>query len=63
MTDRDVRRETADEIASALEDRADRATAASKGLTGEQFWACVGLARGLKLAADRAAQIGRKEPT
>jgi hypothetical protein len=63
VTDRDIRRETADEIASALEDRADQITARSKGLTGDEFWVHVGLARGFKLAADKAAQIGRKEPS
>ena len=60
-TDRDLRREVADEIASVLETRADEITTRSKGLRGDEFWVHVGLARGYHLAAEKAAQIGRKE--
>lgn len=60
MSDQDIRREMADEIASALESRADEITVRSKGLSGEELWLHVGLARGFKQAADMAARIGRK---
>jgi hypothetical protein len=63
VTDRDVRRETADEIAAALEDRSDQITARSKGLQGDEFWVHVGLARGFKQAAEVAAKLGRKDPS
>lgn len=61
MTDRDARREMADEIASALETRADLISTRSKGVGGDEFWVHVGLARGFKLAAEVAAKMGRAD--
>ena len=63
MTDRDVRRETADEIASALDDRSDHITSRSKGLEDGEFWLYVGMARGFKQAAEIATKLGRKDPS
>lgn len=62
MTDRDVRRDTADEIASLLETRSEQVTAHSKGLRGDEFWLAVGMARGLSQAAVLAAKTGRRDP-
>ena len=62
MSDRDVRRETADEIASALETRMEAVTAHGKGLRGEEFWLHAGMVRGLKQASELATKIGRRDP-
>jgi hypothetical protein len=60
VTDQDVRRETADEIASALESQADLILARIEGLADEDRWLNVALARGYKRASELATQIGRR---
>jgi alpha-galactosidase/6-phospho-beta-glucosidase family protein len=56
VTDQDVRRQMADEIASELQTRAEEINFRSRGLPHEEWLLHVGMARGL----ERAAELGRR---
>lgn len=61
MTDRDVRREVADEIASVLETKADECAARGIGQSGGEMMATLARADGFRRAAEIATKIGRRE--
>ena len=55
------RKETAEEIAAACDAHCLRITEGSAGLTGNELWTHVGLARGWDLASKLSREIGAKE--
>lgn len=60
MTDRDVRREVADEIASVLETKADECATHGTDQWGGELMATLARADGFRRAAEIATKIGRK---
>jgi hypothetical protein len=60
---RAIRRQVAEEIAQACDARCLAITEGSEGLSGNELWTHVGLARGWDLAGKLAREIGSKEAT